>query len=162
MRDALAQPAEILRTDATTLIDETTRRTLSVHIPAASQQPIRDIFDNLLPELSAHFGVPLTAYEEPQFLRYGPGSFFTAHRDRPRSGHLDTSDRKASFVIFLNNDFEGGELTFYELLDDPGFAGAGFPCDAIPGLAIAFRSEIIHEVTPVTRGERFTIVTWFS
>lgn len=162
MREADASPAEIFRTDATVLVDKTTRRTLSVQLPVDSQQPIRAVFDRLMPDLSAHFGVNLTAYEEPQYLRYGPGSFFTAHRDRPRADHLDTSDRKASLVIFLNNDFEGGELTFYGLVNDPGFENAGFPCDAVPGLALAFRSDTLHEVTPVTRGERFTIVTWFS
>jgi SM-20-related protein len=162
MRDARAAPAEILRTDTTTLVDQTVRKTISVDLPPESEQPIRDILVDLMPELSAHFEVPLQKYEEPQFLRYGPGAFFTAHRDRPNSAHLETSDRKISLVIFLNDDFEGGELTFYGLIDQPAFANAGLPCDAAPGLAIAFRSETLHEVTPVTSGQRFTIVTWYS
>jgi SM-20-related protein len=29
------------------------------------------------------------------------------------------------------------------------------------GALIAFPSEMLHEVTPITRGERFTIVSWF-
>src|SRR5689334_10716504 len=83
MRTAAASPAEVLRTDATVLVDEKTRRTLSVQIPDDDQQRIRSVFAELMPDLSAHFGLNLTTYEEPQYLRYGPGSFFTAHRDRP-------------------------------------------------------------------------------
>ena len=30
-----------------------------------------------------------------------------------------------------------------------------------PGTLVAFRSETTHEVTPVTHGERYSIVSWF-
>jgi SM-20-related protein len=30
-----------------------------------------------------------------------------------------------------------------------------------PGTLVAYRAETTHEVTPVTHGERFTIVSWF-
>jgi SM-20-related protein len=30
------------------------------------------------------------------------------------------------------------------------------------GLLIAFRSEMLHEVEPVTSGERVTIVSWYA
>jgi predicted 2-oxoglutarate/Fe(II)-dependent dioxygenase YbiX len=28
-------------------------------------------------------------------------------------------------------------------------------------LLVGFKSDVKHEVTPVTSGERFTLVTWF-
>jgi SM-20-related protein len=31
-----------------------------------------------------------------------------------------------------------------------------------PGLLVAFRSDTVHEVLPVTHGERFTVVSWFN
>jgi SM-20-related protein len=30
-----------------------------------------------------------------------------------------------------------------------------------PGILVAFRSETTHEVTPVTHGERLSIVSWY-
>jgi SM-20-related protein len=31
-----------------------------------------------------------------------------------------------------------------------------------PGLLVAFRSDVLHEVEAVTHGERYSIVSWFS
>jgi predicted 2-oxoglutarate/Fe(II)-dependent dioxygenase YbiX len=28
-------------------------------------------------------------------------------------------------------------------------------------MLVAFRSDVLHQVSPVTKGERFTIVSWF-
>jgi predicted 2-oxoglutarate/Fe(II)-dependent dioxygenase YbiX len=162
MRNAPTERAEVLRTDQTVLVDETVRRTLSVHVADDDARSILTVLDGLTPLLSAHFAEPLTKYEPPQFLRYSPGAFFAPHKDRPRAENLETSDRKVSVVLFLNSDFEGGRLTFYELVDAPGFGGVGLPCDPVTGLAVAFRSTTLHEVTPVTSGERFTAVTWYS
>ena len=162
MQDGSSQPAEVFRTDETVLIDETTRKALSVSVPDEASSQVSAVLEALTPELSAFFRVPLTRYEEPQFLRYEPGAFFAPHRDRPTAEGLATSDRKISLVLFLNDNYEGGRLTFFDLVDEPGFAGTGFPCDPTPGLAVAFRSTTMHEVTPVTSGERFTIVTWYA
>jgi predicted 2-oxoglutarate/Fe(II)-dependent dioxygenase YbiX len=30
-----------------------------------------------------------------------------------------------------------------------------------PGMLIAFRAETTHEITPVTHGERYSIVSWY-
>ena len=73
--------------------------------------------------------------------------------------------------MFLNDEsaepssttYEGGRLTFYGLLDDEGLGGKSmaFPVPGEAGLFVAFPTDVIHEVTPVLRGERYTIVTWF-
>jgi hypothetical protein len=68
-------------------------------------------------------------------------------------------------VVFLNdrhgagelNGFDGGELHVHGLLD--GFA---FEVPARARRLVAFGVDVIHEVTPITRGERFTLVTWYS
>ncbi len=72
-------------------------------------------------------------------------------------------------VVFLNEPGEtldppgygGGLLTFAGLLDDPKLRTVGVPLVAETGLLVAFRSDMLHAVTPVTHGERYTIVTWF-
>ncbi len=72
-------------------------------------------------------------------------------------------------IIFINQegedldegDYVGGNLTFYGLLNDPNWQNIGLPLESEPGLLIAFRPDMPHEVTPITEGSRFTITTWF-
>lgn len=112
-----------------------------------------------LPIIARRFDVALASFEEPQFLRYVPGDFFVAHQDGNTSLiNDDTRFRRISVSIFLNDGYEGGALVFH----------GPFPryheretAPAAPGTLIAFRSETTHEVTPVTAGERYTVVTWF-
>ena len=78
--------------------------------------------------------------------------------------------RRLSVVLFLNRQakeatpggFCGGSLVFYGLINDPRAKQIGFPLVAEPGLLIAFPSDLVHEVTPVTDGERYTVVSWFG
>jgi SM-20-related protein len=110
-------------------------------------------------EIEQHFGVALDVYEEPQFLRYEPGDFFVAHQDGNTSLlRDDSSGRRISVVIFLNTAYEGGALTFHGRYPDFEVRQSAI---GDPGTLVAFRSETTHEVTPVTGGERYTIVSWY-
>jgi predicted 2-oxoglutarate/Fe(II)-dependent dioxygenase YbiX len=119
------------------------------------------LFEQLQPALGGHFKLPLTRHEPPQFLLYRAGDFFVAHRDRPRSAETDISSRRVSCVLFLNDDFTGGELNLFGVLEGKAWETAGFPCPAAPGVVAAFPSDMLHEVRPVTSGVRATVVTWF-
>jgi len=125
----------------------------------------------LKPRLETHFGVPLRRCQPPQFLRYGPGDHYRAHRDNsddPTASPI-SRERRVSVVIFLNGEsaepqedrYGGGALTFYGLLEDPRARSIGLPLVGEPGLLIAFPSNLAHGVTPVVHGERFTVVSWF-
>jgi len=64
-------------------------------------------------------------------------------------------NRKLSMVLQLSNpnEYEGGELKLH-LSKDP---------DVIKkqkGFSVFFPSHILHEVTPVTKGERYSLVVW--
>jgi SM-20-related protein len=120
--------------------------------------------------VGAHFGVKLSECEDPQFLRYEKGHFFVAHQDG-NTGllRLNTEQRLVSVVIFLSLESEspeegpnvhcGGSLVFTNL--QAAAENAKFRVLADPGTLIAFRSETTHEVTPVTHGERHSIVSWY-
>ena len=77
--------------------------------------------------------------------------------------------RQVSVVLFLNSESEipnpdayaGGSLTLYGLLQEPLWEKYGFSLKGETGLLVAFRSDVFHEVIPVTEGERFTVVSWF-
>ena len=95
---------------------------------------------------------------------YRPGDFYRPHRDRAaRAGDFveGARSRRVSVVLFLNDGYSGGALTLYGLVDDPKWRAYGFPIAPAPGLLIAFASDLVHEVTPVTAGERCTAVSWF-
>jgi len=76
--------------------------------------------------------------------------------------HIDTDhpkdgvQRKLSISILLNDpsEFEGGELQFTDVAD----------CKVLTkqGSIVVFPSFIEHVVTPVTKGVRYSAVTWAS
>lgn len=118
--------------------------------------------------LEQHFAVTVTELEELQFLHYREGDFFVAHQDG-NTGllRLDTESRRISLVIFLSREAEtpepdahcGGSLVFTNIRHGPGERQVRQPGEA--GTLVAFRSETTHEVTPVTHGARYSIVSWF-
>lgn len=119
----------------------------------------------LRPALERHFGVALASAEAAGLLRYATGGFYRPHRDRS-TGTPGTRDRAVSVVIFVNgreggSRYEGGALRIYGRLGEGPLAGVGLDMEPDAGTLVAFRSEWLHEVTPVTSGQRFTIVTWF-
>jgi predicted 2-oxoglutarate/Fe(II)-dependent dioxygenase YbiX len=104
------------------------------------------------------FNVTMLESETASLLRYPEGGHYVAHFD---SGHISNGeavramDRDISIVLYLNDDFEGGEFEFVhsnEMIKPEA------------GMLIAFPSDWrhTHRVHPVTRGERWAIVNWYS
>jgi len=152
------------------IVDEDVRKVLSIKAEGPLRSMVWDTIWNLKPSLEDHFNVHLRGSEPPVFLRYGRGAFYRPHKDCDPKSPACTRNRRVSVVIFLNrwsNDpakdaYGGGALTFYGLLDGPTWGNCPLPLLAEPGLLVAFRSDTLHEVCPVTFGQRFTIVTWFG
>jgi PKHD-type hydroxylase len=80
------------------------------------------------------------------------GDHYTAHTDLGNDGM--SSLRKISVVVFLDDDFEGGELEIFTS-DEP------ITVNPKKGVAIVFPSYLLHQVRPVTKGTRRTLVCWF-
>ena len=85
-----------------------------------------------------------------QILEYSPQGFFDWHTDL---GSGVYSTRKLSMVTFLTppEDYEGGNLCFMD---------GGPPYRLAQGTTVIFPSYLLHRVEPVTRGNRFTMVSW--
>lgn len=152
-------------------VNEDYRKTKIAKISKETKVEIYNKMLEIKPQLEEHFQVTLDKSEKPEVLVYREGDFFKVHKDQddqPDSQTV-TSNRKVSMVIFLNTQSEepgehcysGGSLNLFGLINQPGWEDKGFPLGGKPGLLVAFRSNIIHEVTPVTFGKRFTIVNWF-
>jgi SM-20-related protein len=130
------------------------RRVTKLEAPESIRTLVRTLLADAQPQLAEHFQISVTRFEEPQFLRYVEGDFFVAHQDGNTPVIRDDSmHRRISVSLFLSDpaDYAGGALVFRD-------AGAA-PCAR--GTLLAFRSELTHEVRPVERGERYTVVTWY-
>jgi PKHD-type hydroxylase len=89
-----------------------------------------------------------------QFTNYeAPSGKYGKHVDRG----MNMAVRKLSISIQLTNpeEYEGGELYLYD--DDKGTL-----MDKSQGTLILFPSYVLHEVMPVTKGERNSLVTWVT
>ena len=155
-------PVYIEGTEGT--IHEDIRKTTSLHPSAETKSQIHEQLLSQKSAIETHFGLNLNDCEPPQFLRYEKGDFFVRHQDgNPRQDDFDhLKVRRISIVVFLNgfsaepqaDSYSGGILNFYD-------QGGEFGLEGETGLLVAFTSDTFHEVIPVTRGERFTIITWF-
>jgi predicted 2-oxoglutarate/Fe(II)-dependent dioxygenase YbiX len=147
------------------------RSTLQVEVGDSINALVRGKLLDMRAALGFHFGVGLSDCQGTTYLIYKPGDFFEPHKDESqRPGAPEhVRRRRVSAIIFLSDEGEGeqlgeyagGSLGFYGLLKDPRCAHIGIPVKGRAGLLVAFRSDVFHQVTPVTRGERFTVVSWY-
>jgi len=72
---------------------------------------------------------------------------FRAHRDNTTKG---TAHRRFAVSVNLNDDFDGGEVSF------PEYGPRGFKAPA--GGAVVFSCSLLHAVSKVTRGRRFAFL----
>lgn len=152
------------------IVDETVRKVLRAKVAPFTVACMEQRLLDLKPRLEDHFKISLSGFEPPDFLRYRQGAFYQAHWDERPEVASDVPQRRVSVVVFLNpqakapspNCYGGGSLKFYGLLDGPGWENCALPIEAEPGLLVGFPSKVLHEVEPVTFGQRFTIVTWFT
>lgn len=105
---------------------------------------------------SAEWGYSLSGQEDTQLGRYKStdGGHYDWHIDAsvPQNG----IQRKLSISILLSDpsEFEGGELQFKGMEDQKILTKQGS--------IVVFPSFIEHKVTPVTKGVRYSAVTWAS
>jgi predicted 2-oxoglutarate/Fe(II)-dependent dioxygenase YbiX len=166
---ATSGPATVYGQSNSGAVNDRVRKTTRFQPSSQTKELITGRLLEYKPAIERHFQISLHDCEEPQFLRYDVGDFFVAHQDG-NTGLIrlaSDADRKISITLFLNQQtnqplprtFSGGSLKFSDYRAEP--AHREFVLTAEPGLLVAFRSETTHEVTPVTTGARYSIVTWY-
>ena len=103
------------------------------------------------------FAFPV-AMAPPMMTRYKPGMKYGAHADAAfiqLPGATIRSD--LSCTIFLNEpgDYDGGELRVR-------LGDADLTFKLKPGEAIVYPSDSLHQVVPVTKGERLVAITFIQ
>jgi len=88
--------------------------------------------------------------EDLQFATYTKGDFYGVHKDAD-----ETNSRILSVTVQLSrsSEYKGGDLVFdYDR----------HPMERRQGTIIIFPSNLYHEVEPVIKGKRYSLVQWFK
>jgi prolyl 4-hydroxylase len=116
--------------------------------------------------ISAVTSIPAPHMEPPQIFHYALGQEIKAHFDflfdgaRPYGKAGDYSgDRLATFLMYLNEGYEGGDLEFPK---------AGYRYKGKTGDGIFFASQrdgkpdhrSLHAAAPITKGEKYILSQW--
>ncbi|HYI63945.1 MAG TPA: Fe2+-dependent dioxygenase [Allosphingosinicella sp.] len=136
----------------------TVKQNLQLHDEAAYQRSSQVLMQAMLAhEDFRNFAFPV-AMLPPMMTRYTPDMRYGAHAD---AAFLQLGDMPVrsdlSCTIFLNDSkaYEGGALRIQLGTRDIRFKGEA-------GTAIVYPSDMLHEVEPVTKGERLVAITFIQ
>lgn len=109
----------------------------------------------VLPSLDGQHAVGVDRHL--RFYRYEPGQEFKRHKDGSATNDAGCTS-KLSYLIYLNDGFEGGSTTFREYIGS-GDSRCKIEHVVTPsvGSALLFRHERWHEGSPVTAGRKYVL-----
>ncbi len=128
------------------------RRDHRIADPTVGKPLLALIGRRLAPELDKAFHYRHFKFDQMYITCYDAerGDYFRRHRDNQTPG---TATRRFALTINLNSDeYEGGELLFPEYGNDR--------YKPPTGAAILFSCSLLHEALPVTRGQRFALLSF--
>ena len=119
------------------------------------QETYKKLTDIVTEINNKYFNFDLYGFGEAiQFTQYkAPGGKYGKHIDKCLNGSV----RKLSLIVQLTDPekYEGGDINLY-INDNP------IKLDRTLGNVYLFPSYVMHEVTPVTKGERCSLVAWLT
>lgn len=132
-----------------------TERVFLGPVEASVTALMHKIFSTTIPEA---MGRPIQWFERPQILRYTRGSHYRLHADserylKDRGAWQKTIDRDVSLLLYLNDDFTGGDLSFFAM---------NYVFRPQTGDLLFFPSDhrYAHIAHEVTGGKRYVVVSW--
>ena len=108
----------------------------------------------LMPRIYEHYGDTLPKdpiydkYSGYWLCKYPEGGYLSSHAD------VDADAGSVTTSYCINEDYDGGDICFW---GKHNIASEGNSAHVYPSNHL-FK----HEVKPVTRGERYSVITWFS
>ena len=137
-------------------IDTNKRITTISWIPFKEMEPMYNQINNFIQKANLnHFGFDdIQITEQAQFTEYPEGGFYDWHMDSDVNMKHEPPVRKISMTCLLSHEsqFEGGDL---ELMKDGVIK-------LKQGQAVFFASFIRHRVKKIIKGNRKSLVMWFS
>lgn len=127
------------------------RSDVVVDDPDQLQELVTAVGRRIMPEVRRAFAYRATRFEGFKIAAYDESDrgFFAPHRDNltPSTAH-----RVFGLSVNLNEDYDGGELSF------PEYGGQRYRAPA--GGAMVFSCDLLHAVHPVARGTRFVLLSF--
>jgi PKHD-type hydroxylase len=107
---------------------------------------------------NSNWNFQIDCCEEMQIGRYNKDGHYDWHIDGNGFTRYENDNpftcgktRKLSMSVILNDEFEGGEFEFFNKVQ----------VRSKRGTVLVFPSYMLHRVKPVTKGTRYSLVTWF-
>ena len=136
----------------------------------------QDLYELVFPFMwhanqEAGWGFDIVSCGVPQITEYKKGQFYNWHSDgtsdrlsmytKEQVGNNELllgNVRKLSMTILLNDDYKGGQFQFRSF--DKGKLVVINPPIKNKGSIVIFPSGMLHRVSPVTKGVRYSVVVW--
>ena len=110
----------------------------------------RRIIDATLPFSRKVMHPDVEHFENVQLIRYKPGGFYHAHKDN--FGKTLENHREVTILVYLNEDFTGGETSF------PKLEWAFKPQT---GYVLLFPARYQHKAEAVIEGTKYVLAAWY-
>ena len=161
----LTETSLIIENNNTKTKNTNLRKSKSIGLPSDDPR-FESIKPLLLKVVDAIMGVSqevfyctLAGVDPIQFAAYESGDYYQDHidssMDMPRA-------MSASVLLSSPLDFKNGDLCFKNLnpIDEKDKMPEGIPVPLEQGEIVVFPSLLLHQVTPVTKGTRYSLVLW--
>lgn len=123
------------------------------------------INSRLTTTLEEHYKTKISQYTSGSVTRYKEGQYIGLHADwAPEDVYVQTLDKKrvhVSSIIYLNQDFTGGELIFCEINKDLLMNKL---ISLVPrkGMVIFFDALKSHYTNPIIEGTKYSYTNFYS
>lgn len=144
-----------------TYINPGIRKSNTADWPVDDPGHINDLYRRVSEVNDQYFGFDVSGIEQPfNIIRYGPGDYFKPHADDNMVGGLMTYRKLTASIMMSDGSHIGGALRLY-------FGGDRSMANPVQlrlgkGDAVFFAPWVLHEVTEVITGNRYSLVTWLT
>lgn len=126
----------------------------SEHNTSIDQNKLNELTDRVIKAATDMAGVP-TKINSMHAQKWDVGAYANDHSDNSdlEGNDMGWSDNKFATILYLNDDYEGGEIKFRD---------HNISLKLEPGALLAFPGgmENIHSVSEITAGTRYTVVSF--
>ncbi len=138
--------------DVNATMDETVRKSETTWL--GREDPI---IDSVIRKCVKYIDRPIDNCEKLQVLKYKPGGHYKSHQDAFEN---ESNMRMYTFILALNDDYEGGETEFPNLGNEYKLrAGDALFFDTLDNYEM-MTSKALHSGKPVKSGEKWICNLW--
>tara|TARA_R100001132_G_C3236882_1_gene69191 strand:- start:2 stop:559 length:558 start_codon:yes stop_codon:yes gene_type:complete len=129
-------------------------RDVDIYYIESEEEDLYAVLQKVAQTANRYFKYDINGIEKAQVMKYtAPSNGYGWHIDIGAEGIA--ANRKIGVSILLNEDYKGGEIAFRT-------AEKIKKVKPKAGEVVAFSSFIPHSIRPVTEGERYVVVVWFT